>query len=208
MSKEKFGCNVYELIKKETKSDEEKQFLFTYNRKIPVLKNSSIMNMLCRMIEDIDFKYKKPRNDENINEIFDILFDKNVEIDTEIIKKLVDLKKKFNNKRNFKMQSDNIQQESNSDNSTDINSIDTFYEAIRNEAYEICSNSSVLANYLVYIVYKLFPNEPKDFAWYVCPEGIIENLKGKYDGHLELPVYDVNGVDYLGKKYSLSEVIM
>lgn len=208
--KEKFGCTLGQLLSKKNKTKQESYYVSEYYRRMPVVKNNSVMNMLCNMIEVVDFKYKRPKNQESVNEMFSILFDDRFTIDDTKLEKILSLYNKFSKKRNFKFKNSTLNSidysmKEESEKEKDINE---FYEEVRNEAYSICSNERELANYLVYTVYKLFPNDSKDFAWQIGIDGIIEKLKESSDQFIEMPFHDKNGIDYLGKKYSLQGVVI
>jgi hypothetical protein len=208
--REKFGCSLDELLRKENKTRQEQYYISDYYRRMPVIKNQSVMNVLCGMIEEIDFKYKRPKNDENVNEMFEILFDSSIPIDNTKMEKLIELYKKYNKKRHFKHKNsllEVINFEMDQENEHE-NRLNEFYNEIRNEAYSICSNSKELANHLIYITYKLYPKDSKDFAWSIGIEGILEILKNKSNGIIQLPMLDKDGIDYLGKKYSLKDVVV
>ena len=163
------------------------------------------MNILCKMIEEIDFKYKRNKNNEFLEESYIALTDKDFKLEEEKLKKLVNLRKEFNSNRNFKIKSNSLEEVSDESRSELINE---FYEEIRNKALSICSNSRELSNYLIYITYKKFPNDSKDFAWHIGIEGILEILESKSSFSIEMPVNDNEGEDYLGKKYSLRSVVV
>lgn len=203
--KEKFGCSLHQLMNKQDKTKDESYYLYSYYRDMPVIKNDSVMNVLCKMIEEIDFNYKRVKNDENVNEMFDVLYDYEIGINEDKLTKLITLRSKFNNKRNFKVKSNNIK--SDSDNNTD-DLINEFYNEIRTEAYEICSNMKELANHLIYITYKLYPKDSKDFTWHIGVDGILEILESKSDKNIELPMKDKDGIEYLGQRYSLRSVVI
>jgi len=208
--KEKFGCTLDQLLKKQNKTAQESYYVSDYYRRMPVIKNNSVMNMLCGMIEAIDFKYKRPKNNENVDEMFEVLFDKDIEIDEDKLNKLNELYGKFNKKRHFKfknsvLSSIDFEMEDNNERS---NLMNEFYEEIRNEAQSICPNAKELANHLICITYALNPNDSKEFAWSIGTEGIIDILKSKSDFNIEMPMLDVDGEEYLGKKYKLRSVVV
>lgn len=208
--REKFGCTLEQLINKSNKNKQEIYYVSDYYRRMPVIKNKSAMNVLCNIFDSIDFKYKRPNNSENVKEMFDILFDTKIEINHDILNKLNDLYKKFNKKRHFKYKNDilkylDFESEQDSENNKRMNE---FYEEIRNEAYTICSNSKELANHLIYITYQLNPNDSKEFAWSIAAEGILDILKDKSCGNIQIPMPDKNGEEYLGQKFTLRSLIV
>lgn len=208
--KEKFGCSLDQLLKKQDKSSQEMYYVSDYYRRMPVIKNNAVMNVLCSMVEKIDFKYKRPKNTENANEMFEILYDKSIPLDIKKLNQLIELYKKFKKKRHFKHKNNILKYidfEIDQDNEHD-KQVNEFYEGIRHEAELICPNQRELANYLVYIVYYLYPSETKEFAWSIGINGILETLESKSDKLIEIPMSDSNGTDYLGKKYSLQRVVV
>jgi hypothetical protein len=44
--------------------------------------------------------------------------------------------------------------------------------------------------------------------WNIGIEGILENLKSKCKWPIQLPMLDKQGIEYLGKNYSLKEVVI
>lgn len=208
--KEKFGCSLDVLLKRQNKSKAELYYASDYYKKMPIIKNQCVMNMLCGMVEAVDFKYKRPKNDENVDEMFEILYDPSIEIDEEKLKKLLMLYDKFNKKRHFKHKNNimnHIDFDAEQDNEHE-NKLNAFYDEIRNEAYSISSNAKELANHLIYITYSLNPELPKEFAWNIATEGILKILEDKNDGNVYVPMTDQNGTEYLGKKYSLRSVVI
>ena len=208
--KEKFGCTLEQLLKKKDKTRQESHYSSEYYRRMPVVKNQSVMNTLCGMIEAVDFKYKRPKNNEHVDEMFKILFDEAIGINEDKLTRLIDLYNKFKKKRHFKKKNNILDYMDFETEKSDeaIKANNEFYNGIRDEAYEVCSNEKELANHLVYIVYLLNKNDSKEFAWSIGSEGILSILKDKCDMNIEMPMLDKNGAEYLGKRYSLRSVVI
>lgn len=80
-----------------------------------------------------------------------------------------------------------------------------YYNKYKNECKKICANKQELANIAVTLCYEKYPSRNKKFMWKVASDGILLNLKQK---SIFLPKKDQNGeFEYLGKKYSLMEVL-
>jgi hypothetical protein len=208
--KEKFGCTLDQLLKKKNKTKQESYYVSDYYRKMPVIKNQSVMNVLCGMVETIDFKHKRPKQDANITDMFNALFDSSIPIENDKLDALEKLYDKFKKKRHFKHKTNILKYidfEQDNDNEYE-QMINEFYEGIRSEANAICSNQKELANHLVYLLYYFHPTNSKEFAWNIGIDGILEILKDKSDLNIEIPMRDSNGIDYLGHKYSLRSVII
>jgi hypothetical protein len=208
--REKFGMTLNDLLGKQDKTKEEKSFIREFYFKMPVLKNKAPMNVLCSMIEAIDFKYKRPNPLEHVQETYGILRNKDIVIDEDKIQKLVEIRKRYNKGRNFKVKNQTLSAtESNSEQEVDQNSLlNEFYDQIRLEAATICPNQIELSNHLVHIDYILYPKEPKDFSWNLGLDGIMETLRQQSNGQVEIPMHDKNGTVYLGKRYSLRSVVV
>jgi hypothetical protein len=208
--KEKFGCSLNQLLGKRNKTKQESYYVADYYRRMPVIKNKSVMNILCGMIEEIDFKYRRPKNNENIQEVFETLFDESINIDEVKIGQLLKLRDKFNKRRHFKVKDNalNVIDFEGEDDESQDKVINEFYEEMRNEAQSICPNSKELANHLIYIAYHLFPTGTKEFAWNIGTEGILEILESKCDMNITLPMFDPSGEEYLGKRYRLRSVVI
>lgn len=204
-----FGYSLNELLSKKYKEKTKKERKYTadYYRWMPVLKNNSVMNTLCGLIEQVDFKYKRVPNETNTSEMFQVLFDKNFQIDNEKLNKLMELQKKFEKQRYIKYKNKIMQGLEGKKETNEDQVLNLFYDEIRNEANNICSNKKELANYAIYILYYLNPTFPKEFLWDIAGEGIVEQLQEECK-IIEIPQLDNNGVDYLGKKYSLNEVTL
>jgi hypothetical protein len=208
--KEKFGCSLDQLLKKQDKSKQEMYYVADYYRRMPVIKNHSVMNVLCSMVEEVDLKFKRPRSNENSEKMFNILFDSSITIDDDKLAQLVELYNKFKKKRHFKHKNNVLKYidfEMDQENEHD-KELNEFYEEIRTEAYTICSNAKELANHLIFITYSLYPDDSKEFAWSIAIEGILNILESKCNGNIDLPMLDTNGTEYLGKRYSLRSVVI
>ena len=71
----------------------------------------------------------------------------------------------------------------------------------------LCSDARKVTDYLVDIYYKYYKNKSKFLIWGEFGEYILENVKSKSNS-VCFPVLDENGEEYLGKKYSLKEVLL
>ena len=79
-----------------------------------------------------------------------------------------------------------------------------YHNLYRQKCLDVCGDVQMLANYLVYICYELYPKRDKNFAWIIAKDGIIKNLKRE---KVRLPKECADGeYEYMGKYYSLQEV--
>lgn len=192
----KFGKKVDDIKKLERKTEEEQELVDYYDKKNPLLETNGVMNRLCRymqfQLKDIGKKSRK----SDPAEMFDILYDSNIELDNENLELMV---KKYHEYYDFK--------KSKQLKASEFSTYEQYYKYLRNNCLEnISSNLQELANLAVYVCYKVFPCKPKDFCWDVFGSGIVENIqKGKES--VCVPCLDENGdIEYLGDKYSFSEI--
>ena len=207
------GCGLDVLMKKTSKTQSEKNFARQYYNYMPVIKNHCIGNELCSIIENNDFEITKVQRHGNYDKVVEILSDETVVKNASRFKKVNDLYKKYNGLiRNLLKLKENGYANDNTDFYSDVFKSDaavrnTMYLAIRSEAEAICPNSKELATYAVEIAYVLNPNKDKSFAWVICSDGIMQNIISHKSKKIEIPVADENGKEYLGKHYSLKEIV-
>ena len=80
-----------------------------------------------------------------------------------------------------------------------------YYDLYKEECQQVCPDKRILANIAVTLCYEKYPNKNKKFMWKVASEGILLNIKQQ---RFSLPERDDNGeYEYLGKKYTMMEVI-
>lgn len=154
-------------IKNSKLIQEEIYFKMGYSLFSPILSNNSIMNIICRIIEKIDFdcKYK---NEVKFN--YSILINKNIKINKKKLNKIDDLFKEFNRGKN-KIKNDRTLSED------EYNlKFDELILKIKEKSYLITSNISELANLCVIINYEKYKNSNKLFTWSIEKEGIISNI--------------------------------
>ena len=202
-----FGCTLDELKNKDNKTKEEKDFFRFHYKNTPLDISPCVMNLLCEYMEGIgeDIKKDIKTNFNNIEEIISILKDNSVPFNNDIFEKILVLYNRFcdikrTHAKTVKQSGDKIDQES-------YEALQMFYEKIRNEAYQQCSNTVELINYVVKIVYELYPKDKKDFLWDVFQEDVLVNvIKNKQD-IVYFPVLNEGGdIEYLGNKFKLEEV--
>jgi hypothetical protein len=154
--KREFGMSLNDLMKKENKTEEEVSFLREYNQLMPVFKSNCTMNILCHMIEDIDFSFKrnrkKPLNNLDLNLLMNNFIPKN----EKTFKKIEELYRDFESVKHKKHTRKNSS--INYDGFSDIDleledSKSLIYEYFSNKALELCNNTQELANYCVEICY-------------------------------------------------------
>lgn len=203
-----FGCKIRELKEKEDKTQEEKNFLKSYYNKMPVTKTNCIVNKLAWMIEDIERNYKYNKNESPNEELFELYIDKDIEFNKKKYNKVADICLKYNkalkNKVIQYMVEDNYEEQDDEDFT--ILGIDNLKDMVSNDLLKICPNQSELTNYIVRLCYKDNLNVNRAVLYDLGIDGLIENIK-KNSFQAHIVVEDENGQEYLGKKYSLKDVV-
>jgi hypothetical protein len=191
----KFDIQFRDLFEEKYKEDIKIQnFIKRYYKDIPVVINNCQLNILCKYIE----KYER----DNFLNVYNKEY-----IDTSNIMTNENIKKDFNTYNKIEELYRNFMKDYNKAlrKKYSLKEWKSMYNRYKNEAIDICPNSSELANYAVEICYQKHKNKHKKFAWIVADEGIIENLKLHKQNNIEIPV-QVNAetfIDYLGKNFQL-----
>lgn len=191
----RFGKTLDDLYASNDKSDEEKAFIYHYEKYMPVSRAPGTMNRICWRIED-EFKTT------------DVL--PNVEFDYSILKsdagytqeeydKIEELYNEYNKNMQIFLKGNN----KNDSSKEERNAFKVqLTEEFSNLCAIICPNSEILANILVDICYK--SNKNKTFAWDIAGEPIFQNVLKNNGYTIQYPIKDVDGdIDFCGNKFSL-----
>ena len=207
-----YSCKIYDLAKKKDKTEEEKTFIQRYYKYMPLLTNNCTMNILANYIEDIEFDNRWKRKPG----IFDYhnLMSKDYDLSdnklyNNVRKTISEFNKKYNmiigEKKLLEMSDDIVLEKEDIENySQELSFLIQEYES---KILSLCSDARKVTDYLVDIYYKYYKNKSKFLIWGEFGEYILENVKSKSNS-VCFPVLDENGEEYLGKKYSLKEVLL
>lgn len=208
-----FGIKFKKLLKKENKTEEEKNLVKKYQKYAPLITAPCTMNVLCREIESVDFdiKFSKGPDDTKKQAVSllptyeDLYADS---YDEQKFKFVKEMYKKYNAKHNAKRLDALIQegelleqlQEDFRELRSDIISID-----IQDLQKKLIDSNMPGEEFLFYCnrVSKTYASFNWGFAWDVLEDQIIKLIPF---GKSYCPVRDENGVYYLGAKYSLKDV--
>lgn len=202
----KFGMTIDELIKKDNKTEEEKEYIKNYYHYMPVVNSNSVMNNICKYIENIDFDLKNKIKTTEGKDIYLILMRNENILDEEVYNSVLENYKNF--KKEIKLlRSVERGVKKNKYDETNENSVNTIYEKFKNKMDGLCSNASELVDYLIRIFYVEYPSDNKDLLWNTYGDVILKNLKDKKQSPILFPLPDNNGtIEYLNKKFELKEV--
>lgn len=188
-----FGIEMEELLNIENKTEEQLNLAENYRKFNPLLSTNCVMNKVCWYMEDKIKEIKINAKKETPDYIFDILFNKEIEITEEEINQMDCVYKKY---KKSKSRNSNIENEDNGgvNDGNDVEFLKFDY---------ISQDLQKLANLAVYVNYKLYPKSTKNFCWDIFGEGIIQNIYDNSNKEFYIPVRDdKNGnIEYMGKKY-------
>lgn len=197
---------VYE--KDENLTYEEKNFKDSYYEWCPLLISDSCMNMLCRYIEDTDFKLKQKVKTKNKDFDYHLLMNNEVEItlkDKLAVKQfmkqyMADLAEKVK-----ETLTDKLMKNSKTTEETIKKDIQWQRKYLIREQEAKISNIDVFVNAFVELAYTDHDNW-KTQLWNSYGNVLFENLK-RNSGTIYYPFKDEKGsIEYLGEKFELKEV--
>lgn len=209
-SQVKFGITIDELKNKRNKSAEKIEYLEYYYKHMPVNMSECVMNKLCWYVEKINMKNFKVKHEKSSFDTIQLMIDEEIPFNEKTYNKVKKIYKEYNSYKynDLKLNEYEINPTQYTDDKENYNAFNNINEFFRRKLNKICSNHSELANYAVKLCY--IENNPanKDFAWKICEEGLLENIKKNSGNKLYIPVIDDEGdIEYLGNKYTLEEVV-
>lgn len=182
-------------------TDEQRAFLFYYERYIPVGTHNCVMNRICKRFE-AEFDNYMSKNCSGVS--FDYSFMKS---DDEYTPKQYRAIKALYDDYNRRIVNHAIVADCNrktEDTDTDIADINAEF---RKACDEICPNAAALCNIVLDICYN--SNSTKAFAWSVCAPEIIRNLLAAHGNKISYPHLDSKGeLEYGGRRFTYEETIL
>jgi hypothetical protein len=199
-----FGLTVSELLElpDDSLTDRQREFIFYYNRHMPVGVNDCVMNKICRKFED---KFDGHVSKHNTKTTFDYTFMKS---DSDYSRKQFDEIKKLY--ANYNRQLATYSVYADCERISDIDTKATLQlmnDEFLKECSKICPNSDELCNILLDICYS--KKNTKRFVWNMCGRNIIHNLLSRNNNIMRFPVLDNDGeISYCGQTYTIQEIIL
>ena len=191
----RFGKTLDDLYACEDRTEEEEDFLYYYEKYMPVSRAPGTMNRICFRIEDAF-------------QTTDVL--PNVEFDRSILKSSVeytqeeyDAVAKLYNEYNKNMQFFLKQKNKNELGDDEVGfDVMRFKNEFVNLCATVCPDDEILSNIVVDLCYTSSKN--KTFAWDVAGEQIFKNILKNNGYAITYPIKDDNGdIEFCGKKFSL-----
>ncbi|MEE1302332.1 MAG: hypothetical protein UHD64_06060 [Bacteroidales bacterium] len=191
----RFGRSLEALCSSEDKSEEEKAFIYNYEKYMPVSRAPGTMNRICWRIED-EFS----STDVLPNVDFDCSILKS---STEYTQEEYEAVKQLYEEYNKNMQLFLKQKKQNELGDDEVGfDITHLKDIFIDECSKVCPNIEVLANIVVDVCYT--SNKNKTFAWDVAGEQIFNNVLKNNGYIIKYPIKDDNGdIEFCGNKFSL-----
>lgn len=194
-----FGKSLQQIKDSVNKTDDEKQFLVNYERKIPLDTSPSVMNKICWAIEDVfdnmsfipkeDFDYSILKSGHGYSRV--------------ITNDLMSLYSTY--KKDSSVVNKTIAKKSTNDDNGGVLDKDILMDLFKENCYKICPDKYALCDALVELGYT--NKVSKNLVWYVCGDVILENLLSKTNNIISYPVKDKNGdIECCGSKFTMRDI--
>lgn len=197
-----FQMTVSELLEipEEQRTEQQKNFLHFYWKRMPVSTNHCVMNRICRRFE-AEFDGCLRRHGSSVD--FDYTVMKSgAEYTRSQYKAILKLYEEYNQRLRSYMIFASYER---------VDKDDAFAQRLNlrgefeQECAKVCPDRDTLCDIVLDICYT--KSSTKRFAWEMCGDEIIKNLLRRSGGVISFPTIDPNGgIEYGGKKFSLQKV--
>lgn len=180
-------------------SDEQREFLYYYRRRMPVSNHDCVMNRICRKFEaafessrifaDLDFEFdytflkSGAEYTEAQSRAIEHLFKQHHELLTVFAKDVKN--RRYNEEETIRYKA-------------------TIVRYFTEECAKVCSNAEQLCDILLDICYH--KNSSHQFVWEVASDTIINNLIKKGNVAARIEENDEGDIEYVGRRYSYSRM--
>ncbi|MFF2093515.1 hypothetical protein [Paenibacillus sp. NPDC058174] len=190
----RFGIELFELLAKVNRTEEEESFVHYYNQMNPCTHGESTMNKICKKIEN---EFKRSRTN---NQPFDYSILKS---DATYEKPVFDEMKKLYDEYVFAVAvyEQALEHAAGEENGR-TSQRDVLKDRFRFLALNICSNEDVLCNIVIDMLYS--NNNSKQFVWDIAGDTIIRNLRKRSNYMITYLELDMQGdVEFAGERFSV-----
>jgi hypothetical protein len=191
----RFGKSIDDLYMIDNRTPEEDEFLYYYEKYLPVSRAPGTMNRICWKIEDIF---------NTTNVLPGVEFDKSIlKNDVKYTAGEYEAVKKLYDEYNKGMQLF-LKRKKQNDFADDEVGFDIVHlkDVFIDECAKVCPDAEILSNIVVDLCYT--SNKNKTFAWDVAGEQIFKNVLKKSGYIIKYPVKDENGdIEFCGNRFSL-----
>ena len=196
-----FGLTVRELeaVPEEERTEAQNEFLYYYNKRIPVGTNVCVMNRICkRFEEEFDGYVGRASSASTFNPSVLKSGADYTDAQTRTVKRLYT--EFCAGVKNYWSENDRARV----DKDDAMRAYETMLGSFTEACHIACGNEKSLCDLLVDICYKNASS--KRFAWQICGSEIIDNLLSASGRVIRYPVMDENGdFAYCGEKFRIEE---
>lgn len=194
-----FRMSLQELldVSEDDMTDDQRQFIAYYHRRMPVGEHNCTMNRICRKIESMfDSKMK-----QWTEEPFDYRIMKSGCEYTP--SQLAQVKKIYDQHHDWLCeQAKIISTHRKTELDPDGDDPRLWQKWFRQQAMQICNNEEMLCDIVLDLCYRR--SGTKEFAWDICAHQITTNLARRHDGIMMYPSEDPDGdIEYAGRRFSM-----
>ena len=202
----KFGIGLDELLKKQNLTEDELKYRNMFYKYMPVIDSDSVMNNICKYIENINFDIKSNINNKDNKDVHLILMRNNEILNPDLYQKVLQKYKSI--KKEIKQYcSANTKMFKNKYDENAQQSVNNIYSKFKETMNDECSNIYELVDYLIYIFYVEYVGDNKDLLWNTYGDIIFENVKNKNQNTVLFPMPNKEGnIKYLHQNFKLEEV--
>lgn len=197
-----FNKTIEELMKKENKSNFEKEFVSNFLRFSPLLDTDCEMNNISKYMASIEFNIRS-KIKKIINPNIYTSFIKGFDLDNEV----------YNNIKNILLKYYEIIKEKDyacvkSFDSEIVIDLNSEFEDLKNNLNNQCSNGFQLCDYVVTLFYNELKSKNKMLMWKLCGKYIYANVKSNFDSCLIPVITEDDDFDfkYMEKKFKIKEI--
>ena len=212
VSRDMFGIKFKKLLAKRDKTPEEVALVRKYQKYNPLITSNCTMNVLCRMVESVDFDIRFAKDDSDTRRQAVSMLPTyegyyGASFSQEKFNYVKSLYRRYCSRRQIKQFEsivDNVPTNPYSDDFAEIrhNMLDAFLDELRKDL----ESSNINDEEFLFYCSRLAPtynNFNWGFAWDVLGDSILEAIP---QGRTLYPVRDPNGAEYLGGHYALEDI--
>jgi hypothetical protein len=195
-----FGEDIDVVSSGSALGEVETEFLNKYERYKPLIDSECVMNRICHYMESETYEIKRSIS-PTPKHVIAMMKNEDLEVEKGRLKELYKVYEYYKStKRNFANMSEG--------GFKSFSSIEQYNKHILQKCFAVCPDISELATLAVIICYEIHPSDNKRFAWDILGEGIVSNILKHRKDKLYAPFRDDSGgIAYLGKRYSMKEVL-
>ena len=196
-----FGKTIAELyeIPAEKRTYRQKEFLYNYERNIPISSGDCVVNKICRRFEQEFDGYLKRQN--KVLKFDYSLLKSGVEYGASRYSAIEKLYRNYNQRLQGFVVFSKYERVDDFDYNLKLSDLRNDFI---DECTKACPNRFVLCDIVLDICYK--KSSTKRFAWDMCGKEIIHNLLVKNNGYIAYPEQDEDGdIEFCGARFSVRQ---